>query len=69
MGECNLDKFERYDLLDVRVPDRDDEVFFCRRHVARNVETYWTCDISCIDENVNCIPTAKKERNPKNQPE
>jgi hypothetical protein len=66
MGECNLDKFEREDLLDVRFPDIDGEVYFCRRRVHRNVETYWTCDISCIDENNNCILTAKKERNPKN---
>jgi hypothetical protein len=66
MGECNLDKFERYDLLDVRFPDIASEVYVCRRRVARYVETYWTCDISYVDENSNCIPTAKKERNPKN---
>lgn len=51
MSEGNLDKIERADLPGVEGPIKDNEIYLCRRLVARNVETYWTDDISSFDQN------------------
>ena len=51
VGEGNLDKIERADLPGVEVPIKDNEIYLCRRLVARSVETYWTDDVSSNDQN------------------